>query len=112
MGVAVRAPGDTEFLLFPPLPLRIRAKYMVAIYLLIAIAIVLRDHGAFSALLQLSGALAGVAVCALRARGGVWRSGSASGTSGCAMRTTARSGGGLRGSCERLHGQAGARGAL
>jgi len=57
IGIAVRM-GDTEFLLFP-LPFRIRAKYMVAIYLLIAIAIVLRDQGAFGALLQLSGAFCG-----------------------------------------------------
>jgi membrane associated rhomboid family serine protease len=57
IGIAVRM-GDTEFLLFP-LPFRIRAKYMVAINILIALAIVLRDQGAFGALLQLSGAFCG-----------------------------------------------------
>lgn len=57
IAIAVRM-GDTEFMLFP-LPITIRAKYMVAIDILIAIAIVLRDQGAFGALLQLSGAVAG-----------------------------------------------------
>jgi membrane associated rhomboid family serine protease len=50
--------GDTEFMLFP-LPFTIRAKYMVAIDILIALAIVLHNQGALGALLQLSGALAG-----------------------------------------------------
>jgi hypothetical protein len=50
--------GETEFMLFP-LPFTIRAKYMVGIDILIAVAIVLRDQGAFGALLQLSGAVAG-----------------------------------------------------
>jgi membrane associated rhomboid family serine protease len=49
--------GDQEFLLF--FVVRIRAKYMVAIYILIAVAILLRDADAFGALLQLSGALCG-----------------------------------------------------
>ena len=57
IAIAVRM-GETEFMLFP-LPITIRAKYMVAIDILIAIAIVLRDQGAFGALLQLSGAVAG-----------------------------------------------------
>jgi len=57
IGIAVRM-GDTEFLLFP-LPFRIRAKYMVGINILVALAIVLRDQGAFGALLQLSGAFCG-----------------------------------------------------
>jgi len=57
IAIAVRM-GDAEFLLFP-FPFTIRAKYMVAIYLLIALAIVLMNQGAFSALLQLSGALCG-----------------------------------------------------
>jgi membrane associated rhomboid family serine protease len=57
IAIAIRM-GETEFMLFP-LPITIRAKYLVAIYLLIAVAILLMNHGAFSALLQLSGALAG-----------------------------------------------------
>ncbi len=49
--------GDQEFLLW--FVLRIKAKYMVAIYILIAVAILLKDRDAFSALLELSGALFG-----------------------------------------------------
>jgi membrane associated rhomboid family serine protease len=49
--------GDQEFLLF--FVIRIRAKYMVAIYILIAVAILLKDANAFGALLQLSGAFCG-----------------------------------------------------
>jgi membrane associated rhomboid family serine protease len=49
--------GDQEFLLF--FIVRIRAKYMVAIYILIAVAILLKDSNEFAALLQLSGALCG-----------------------------------------------------
>ena len=49
--------GEQEFLLW--FVLRIKAKYMVTIYILIAIAILLKDRNAFSALLQLSGALSG-----------------------------------------------------
>ena len=48
--------GDTEFLFF--FVVRIRAKYMVAIYVLIDLAILLKEPGgAFTALLQLSGGL-------------------------------------------------------
>jgi hypothetical protein len=49
--------GDQEFLLW--FVLRIKAKYMVAIYILIAIAILLKQADNFGALLQLSGALCG-----------------------------------------------------
>lgn len=49
--------GDQEFLLW--FVLRIKAKYMVAIYILIAIALLLKQADAFNALLQLAGALAG-----------------------------------------------------
>jgi membrane associated rhomboid family serine protease len=56
VGLAMRM-GEQEFLLF--FVVSIRAKYMVAIYILIAVAILLMNHGAFSALLQLSGALCG-----------------------------------------------------
>ncbi|HEX4651004.1 MAG TPA: rhomboid family intramembrane serine protease [Granulicella sp.] len=49
--------GEQEFLLW--FVLRVKAKYMVTIYILIAVAILLKDHNAFSALLELSGALCG-----------------------------------------------------
>jgi membrane associated rhomboid family serine protease len=49
--------GDTEFLLF--FIIRMKAKYMVAIYLLIDIAMLLKTADAFEALLHLSGALCG-----------------------------------------------------
>ncbi len=49
--------GDQEFLLW--FLLRIKAKYMVAIYILIAVAILLKGGNAFGALLQLSGAACG-----------------------------------------------------
>jgi hypothetical protein len=42
-----------------PLPINIRAKYLVAIDILIALAVVFMDQGAFAALLELSGAFAG-----------------------------------------------------
>src|SRR5882757_6510345 len=56
VAIAVRF-GDQEFLLW--FLLRIKAKYMVAIYILIALAILLKGGDAFGALLQLSGALCG-----------------------------------------------------
>jgi membrane associated rhomboid family serine protease len=49
--------GEQEFLLF--FLVRIRAKYMVAIYILLAVAVLLKDANAFGALLQLSGAVCG-----------------------------------------------------
>jgi membrane associated rhomboid family serine protease len=49
--------GDQEFLLW--FLVRIKAKYMVAIYILIAIALLLKQADSFGALLQLSGALCG-----------------------------------------------------
>ena len=49
--------GEQEFLLW--FLVRIKAKYMVAIYILIAIALLLKQADAFNALLQLSGALCG-----------------------------------------------------
>ena len=49
--------GEQEFLLW--FVLRVKAKYMVAIYILIAIAILLKQADNFGALLQLSGALCG-----------------------------------------------------
>lgn len=49
--------GDQEFLLW--FTVRVRAKYMVAIYILIALALLLSESNTFAALLQLSGALFG-----------------------------------------------------
>jgi membrane associated rhomboid family serine protease len=49
--------GDQEFLLW--FLVRIKAKYMVAIYILIAIALLLKESDSFGALMQLSGALCG-----------------------------------------------------
>ena len=49
--------GDQEFLLW--FVVRIKAKYMVAIYILIAVAVLLKQADSFGALLQLSGALCG-----------------------------------------------------
>jgi membrane associated rhomboid family serine protease len=49
--------GDQEFLLF--FVLRMKAKYLVAIYILIDVAMLLKSSDAFSALLQLSGGLCG-----------------------------------------------------
>ena len=56
MGIAVLL-GDQEFLLW--FVVRLKAKYMVAIYILIAMAQLLKDADSFGALLQLSGALCG-----------------------------------------------------
>ena len=49
--------GDQEFLLW--FVLRIKAKYMVAIYILIAVAVLLKQADSFGALVQLAGALSG-----------------------------------------------------
>jgi membrane associated rhomboid family serine protease len=49
--------GDTEFLLL--FIVSIKAKYLVAIYILIQLALLLKTDNAFGALLQLCGALAG-----------------------------------------------------
>jgi membrane associated rhomboid family serine protease len=49
--------GDQEFLLW--FLVRIKAKYMVAIYILIAVALLLKQADTFNALLQLSGAFCG-----------------------------------------------------
>ena len=56
MAIAMKF-GDQEFLLW--FVLRIKAKYMVAIYILIAVAVLLKGGDRFGALLQLSGALCG-----------------------------------------------------
>ncbi len=56
MAIAMKF-GDQEFLLW--FVLRIRAKYMVAIYILIAVAVLLKGGDRFGALLQISGALCG-----------------------------------------------------
>jgi membrane associated rhomboid family serine protease len=57
VAIAVRM-GDLEFMLFP-LPINIKAKYLVAIYILIDIAVLLKGGDAFGALLQLSGGFCG-----------------------------------------------------
>ncbi len=49
--------GDQEFYLW--FLIRVKAKYLVAIYILIAVAVLLKQANSFGALLQLSGALAG-----------------------------------------------------
>ena len=49
--------GDTEFLFL--FIIRIKAKYLVAIYILIDIGTLLKSRNAFEALIELSGALAG-----------------------------------------------------
>jgi len=49
--------GDQEFYLW--FILRLKAKYMVAIFILIAVAILLKEADTFNALLQLAGALVG-----------------------------------------------------
>jgi membrane associated rhomboid family serine protease len=49
--------GDQEFLLW--FLVRIRAKYLVAIYILIDLAVLLKDNDQFNALLQLCGGVCG-----------------------------------------------------
>ena len=49
--------GETEFLLW--FLVRVQARYMVAIYILIDLAVLLKDKNAFGALVHLSGALCG-----------------------------------------------------
>ena len=61
--------GDTEFLLF--FLVRIKAKYMVAIYILINVALLLKTDNAFGALLQLCGALCGFLYLRFVARRGL-----------------------------------------
>jgi membrane associated rhomboid family serine protease len=69
IGIAMRF-GDQEFLLFP-LPVSIRAKYMVAIEILVALAYVLMNQGAFAALLELAGAFCGFLYLAYAPRRGL-----------------------------------------
>jgi membrane associated rhomboid family serine protease len=57
VAIAVRM-GDLEFMLFP-LPINIKAKYLVAIYILIDIAILLKGGDVFAALLHLSAGFSG-----------------------------------------------------
>ncbi|MCL2660006.1 MAG: rhomboid family intramembrane serine protease, partial [Acidobacteriaceae bacterium] len=49
--------GDQEFYLW--FLVRIKAKYLVAIYILIAVAVLLKNANSFGALLQLAGGLCG-----------------------------------------------------
>jgi hypothetical protein len=60
--------GEQEFLLF--FLVNIKAKYMVAIYILIEIAILLKGGNAFGALLQIAGAFMGAAYVMLAPRRG------------------------------------------
>ena len=60
--------GDAEFLLL--FIVRIKAKYLVAIYILINIAVLLKSANAFSALLQLCGGLCGFLYIRLAPRRG------------------------------------------
>jgi len=57
MAIAVRM-GDIEFMLIP-FPIRIRARWMVAIFILVDIAVLLKDGDIFRALIELSGAFCG-----------------------------------------------------
>jgi membrane associated rhomboid family serine protease len=57
VAIAVRM-GDLEFMLFP-LPINIKAKYLVGIYILIDIATLLKGGEVFGALLHLSAGFAG-----------------------------------------------------
>jgi membrane associated rhomboid family serine protease len=57
VAIAIRM-GDLEFMLFP-LPINIKAKYLVGIYILIDIAILLKGGDVFSALLHLTAGLCG-----------------------------------------------------
>lgn len=68
VAIAVRF-GEQEFLLW--FVVRLRAKYMVAIYILIALAVLLREANAFAALLELSGALCGYLYVKLAPRRGM-----------------------------------------
>ncbi len=61
--------GDQEFVLF--FLLRLKAKYMVAIYILIDLAILLKSADNFQALLHLTGALAGYLFLRLMPRRGL-----------------------------------------
>jgi membrane associated rhomboid family serine protease len=56
IAIAVRL-GDQEFLLW--FTVRIKAKYLVGVYVLIDLAMLLKDSDQFNALLQLSGGVCG-----------------------------------------------------
>ena len=61
--------GETEFLLF--FAIRIKAKYLVAIYTLFQLATLFTDKNAFTALVLLCGALCGYVVCRFAPRRGL-----------------------------------------
>lgn len=61
--------GETEFLLF--FAIRIRAKYLVAVYILFQLATLATERNAFTALVLLSGALCGYLVCRVVPRRGL-----------------------------------------
>ncbi len=57
VAIAVRM-GDLEFMMFP-LPINIKAKYLVGIYILVDVAILLKGGDVFGALLHLSAGFSG-----------------------------------------------------
>lgn len=61
--------GDLEFWLIP-FPIRMKAKYMVALYIVVDLALLLRFGDPFSALLSLSGGLCGYLYLRLAPRRG------------------------------------------
>lgn len=69
VAIAVRL-GDLEFMLFP-LPINIKAKYLVAIYILVDIAIMLKGGDVFGALLELSAGFVGYVYQRLAPRRGL-----------------------------------------
>ncbi len=68
IGIAMRF-GDQEFLLW--FVLRLKAKYMVAIYIVIAVAVLLKQANSWGALLELAGAFAGFLYVRLAPRRGL-----------------------------------------
>ncbi len=62
--------GDTQFMLFP-LPIGIKARYMAAIYALVAFASLLFGQQRLYAFAQLGGALAGLLFIRLAPRSGI-----------------------------------------
>ena len=62
--------GDTQFMLFP-LPIGIKARYMAAIYALVAFASLLFGQQRMYAFAQLGGALAGLLFIRLAPRSGI-----------------------------------------
>ena len=81
--------GDMQFLLFP-LPIGIKARYLVMIYALVAVAMLFGQERMY-AFAQLGGALAGLLFVRMAPRRGIFRSRSARAGTACAIATTAGS---------------------